>query len=67
MKSKRRQQQLEAKRKRKASTMDRPGLKSKYARKCRGDYPLNSPYRTAWAGRKPFGYKEKGEKERRGT
>lgn len=33
----------------------KPGGESKYARKIRGDYPLNSPYRTIWSQFKPFG------------
>lgn len=47
-KSKRRRTEQAAKRQRKAAGMLAPGGNSKYARKCRGIYPPNSPYLNVW-------------------
>jgi hypothetical protein len=44
--SERRRQQRSAKKAKKKAAMAVPGGESVYARKKRGDFPLNSPYRT---------------------
>lgn len=44
MKSSKRQKQQQAKRTRKQASMSRPGAKSIYARKLRGEYPPGSPF-----------------------
>lgn len=57
--SARRQKEQAAKKAKKRAAMLVPGGESVYARKKRGDYPLNSPYRTGeWGHRRALAAEE---------